>query len=316
MKKLREVTVEIIQKCNSNCIFCSSLSNLYSSIKIPLNKLKEISTFSYENGINTINISGGEPLLYENLVNYLKYNEIIGIKSNIYTSGNIKNFEILDEIISSKLNNNKINFIINYPSFDNNIFQKLINSSEYSTRSINNFIKKLIFNNYNVEAHIVPNELNINSLFKTIKYLKKIGIKRVSLLRLVLQGRAEENAKILKIKNNKKIEELFKLIKEELDNNNFRIRVGIPFSNLLNLNCQCLAGSNKLIFKYDGNVFPCEAFKEVPNNQKYILGNIYKDSLETIWNNHPVQQILLNLKKEAILKNEPCPAQLLYSAYF
>jgi molybdenum cofactor biosynthesis enzyme MoaA len=37
-RTLDEITVEVIQKCNSNCVFCSSLSTPNSINEISLNK--------------------------------------------------------------------------------------------------------------------------------------------------------------------------------------------------------------------------------------------------------------------------------------
>lgn len=61
MRQLKEVSVEITQKCNSSCIFCSSLADASCSNEIPLHKLMEIVDFCREKGAKNINISGGEP---------------------------------------------------------------------------------------------------------------------------------------------------------------------------------------------------------------------------------------------------------------
>ena len=38
------------------------------------------------------------------------------------------------------------------------------------------------------------------------------------------------------------------------------VRLGIPFSNN-RFNCTCNAGTVKISIRYDGNVYPCEVFK-------------------------------------------------------
>ncbi len=47
----------------------------------------------------------------------------------------------------------------------------------------------------------MPNELNLDSIYETSDHLKQLGIKQVSLLRLVPQGRAESNRSTLIINN-------------------------------------------------------------------------------------------------------------------
>ena len=86
-RNLEEITVEVIQKCNSNCVFCSSMSTQKCENEIPINKLKDISSFAKSKQTKTINISGGEPLLKIDLLDFVKYNhEISGLSNIIYIS--------------------------------------------------------------------------------------------------------------------------------------------------------------------------------------------------------------------------------------
>lgn len=312
MRILKEATVEIIQKCNSNCIFCSSISDSTSNKQVPLKKLFEISDFCYSKGLRTMNISGGEPFLYKNLTDYLLYNREIGLNSVIYTSGNIYSMDVIEKLLKDLKDTKDVKIIFNYPTLDKKTFQMLVNSNEFEPQKIDTIITHLIKNGMDIETHIIPNELNIEQLFDTVMHLRNIGVKRVSLLRLVLQGRAKLNADYLQIKNAEYLKQVASEIKKHLVTDNFSVRFGIPFSNYSNIECKCFAGIGKLIFKYDGYVYPCEAYKEAPNNELFVLGNIYKDELEKIWKNHPVHARLIKLKEKALEKHEPCPAQLLY----
>ena len=170
----------------------------------------------------------------------------------------------------------------------------------------------IIKQGFPVEAHIVPHALNIDDLYDSVLHLQKLAVKQVSLLRIVYQGRAESNKHILFLtpKKMKILEKTIQKIKTELCDTTFSLRVGIPFKSLVRQKCECFAGFAKLIFRYDGMVFPCEAFKEAPENMDYMLGNIYTDSLEHIWENHPVHHKLNLLKKTAIKAEEDCPAQI------
>jgi len=75
----------------------------------------------------------------------------------------------------------------------------------------------------------------------------------------------------------------------------------------------CKAGKEKMVFKYDGMVFPCEAFKEAPDNDKFILGDIAVDSLETMWIRAANNPFLNELKIIAKANGLSCPAQILYA---
>jgi len=313
MRKLKEVTIEINQKCKSNCLFCSSFSGISKTHEIPKQKIFEVLQFCKKKGAKTINLSGGEPLLNKDLCDILNFAGSLGIKITIYTSGNVSDLSIFQRILETDIQNSDLKLIFNYPSSRNDVFQTLINDRSISVFNIDKAIEQLVANSIKVEAHIVPNSLNTNYLVETVNHLKTIGVTKVSLLRMVFQGRAEKNKKILEIKDNTKLISIINHIKKEICDKSFNLRVGIPFSNLTKNKCECFAGYSKLIFRYDGVVFPCEAFKEAPDNKEYELGNVYTNDLDDLWSNHPVHRKLQFLKQEAFNVGEVCPAQILYS---
>ncbi len=313
MRKLKEVTIEINQRCKSNCLFCSSFSGISKIHEIPYDKVCEVMQFCKEKGATTINLSGGEPLLNRRICEIISYANSIDLKLTVYTSGNVKDYKIFDTLSETYIPKSNLKFIFNYPSYQDDIFRYLINDDTTTIDNIDGAIKKLITKSIVVEAHIVPNALNIETLFETAQHLKKIGVSKVSLLRMVFQGRAETNKDLLELKENKTLIKIINDIKHNVCDDTFNLRTGIPFSDLTKEKCECFAGYSKLIFRYDGVVFPCEAFKEAPNNEDFQLGNIYHNNLEKIWTNHPVHERLNILKLRAVKSAEACPAQLLYS---
>lgn len=311
-RNLEEITVEVIQKCNSNCIFCSSMSTQKCENEIPINKLKDISSFAKSKQTKTINISGGEPLLKTDLLEFVKYNHEIGLNTAIYTSGNVNVLDFILKIKQDENLSNSVKFIFNYQSSTPAIFAKLTGCDSSIIDLVNSNIKECIGAGFDVEAHIVPNAINLNSIYSTCEFLKEMGVKKVSLLRIVYQGRAENRKDILHIKDETILKNTIEQVQNNITNNDFNIRVGIPFSQYACEEKVCNAGHKKLIIRYDGTVFPCEAFKEAPNNERFILGDIYKDSMETIWNRYFTTNELLCLKEEAKTNCESCPAQMLY----
>ncbi len=312
LRIIKEITVEVTQKCNSNCIFCSSFSESKSNSEIPLSKLKEISSFAKNKMAATINISGGEPLLYPDLIPYLSFNKAQNLFTVIYTSGNADFINFFNELEKTDISISDVRFVFNYQSVDSSVFKKLTKTSvSFSLKTLNENIALCLMKQFDVEVHIVPNAININTIFDTCKFLKEFGVSKVSLLRIVYQGRAEKNKTVLKIEENEKLPFIIEKVRKELCDNTFSLRVGIPYSNLISLKTPCYAGTGKYIIKYDGKVFPCEAFKEAPLNKKFIIGDIYTDDLETIWNRQipPLVELKAKLKDSTC---ESCPAQLLY----
>ena len=250
--------------------------------------------------------------MHDHLHELICYIRSLDLIATIYTSGNIHdNGKLLQAINGASKKD--LRFIFNYPSSDEEIFQRLVASSDFKPSEVDSRILLLLSSGLDVEAHIVPNALNIGNLHETIGHLKTIGVKKVSLLRLVLQGRAQQNKEKLSIHlDNKKLSELFTKIAEEYCDSDFSLRLGVPFRQYSSSNCECLAGTSKLIFRYDGIVFPCEAFKESPTNTDFILGNVYKDTLTAIWDNCSVHRNLSLLRRASSELLESCPAQLLH----
>lgn len=311
-RTLDEITIEVIQKCNSGCIYCSSLSSPNSVNEISLDKLKEIALFANEKQANNINISGGEPLLNEALAEFIDFCYKNELKTNIYTSGNVDFKPFLNSYYIKNIDKSYFKFIFNYHSSNPEIFDKLINCNGFGLDIINENIKLCLENNFDVEVHIVPNALNIDTIYETTRFLKEIGVKKVSLLRMVFQGRAEKHKNQLIIQNPGKLKTIIENIKNNLCDDNFTLRCGIPFNKEAKQDLKCVAGYKKLIIRYDGVVFPCEAFKEAPNSNLYKLGNIKNDSLQKIWDKYYIMDELKKLREEAQVSCESCPAQMLY----
>lgn len=85
-----------------------------------------------------------------------------------------------------------------------------------------------------------------------------MGVKKVSLLRLVPQGRVLENKELVVLSNEEQ-KELKQILAKCQDIYKGKIRLGMPFSAQ---RAACGTGSIKLTVRYDGYVFPCEAFKD------------------------------------------------------
>lgn len=116
---MNELLLEISYKCNLNCIHCSSIN---CNEKIKINDLNE---FSIINNIDVVRLSGGEPTLNNNLIEYINFFKDRNIKIILQTNGyNLLSKHILnniDEINLSLYSNKEVhNFIThNNCTYDN-----------------------------------------------------------------------------------------------------------------------------------------------------------------------------------------------------
>jgi len=195
-----------------------------------------------------VNLSGGEPLLHENIYTLIGWFNKSDIKVNIYTSGIVDDIRYKLLMLKDLFNVNKIvfpvystretlhNFITN-----NNSFDKTKYAIEFSLSL------KL-----NTEVHIVPMQINLYDLNDTIFDLKNIGIEKINILKLVPQGRVLENKYL--IPNDDALEREIKRLKIKYNN---LIKLGLPF----NKQHECVAGKEKLVIQPNGEIIPCESFK-------------------------------------------------------
>lgn len=143
-----------------------------------------------------------------------------------------------------------------------------------------------------VETHVVPMQVNFKHLKSIFEMCYQLGVSKVSILRLVLQGRALVNLSLVKLtgEDSREVTKLIKALKEAYKG---KVRIGLPYSDS-NCRIYCKAASDKINVRYDGNVYPCEVFKDNLLNAK--LGcepdNVWKDSFYDIYKSSPYLNVV------------------------
>lgn len=310
-KLLSELTIEVTQRCPNKCLFCSSLAKKDSENFISLQDVLSLGKQAIELGLSRICISGGEPLCHPDILKIVDGLTYGGLKVSIYTSG-----LIIDE---NKKTNPFLNWDLFYQVNPTLIFNvqstnKIIHDKLVGCNGAFDLTKKSILTafqkGFKVKINIVPNKLNLSSLESTVIDLIEWGVAQISFLRIVYQGYAKDNINDLYLDMNdmKNLESIFNRLLI-YNNEKTRLRFGIPFSGILKKPLKCNAGQNKLIVRYDGNVLPCEGFKDSKDAQ-FILGDIKHNTLkELLIQGHKLTS-LIDLKKK-IFHCETCPAQLI-----
>lgn len=311
---LTDLTIEVNQRCPNRCLFCSSLATENSPHILSLEDILSLGKQAKALGLQNVSISGGEPLCHPNIVDVVQGLFLHGLHVNIYTTGLC--FDGLGELISYKnwgdFRTANPTLIFNIQSSTPEIHDRIVgrNGAFPLTREA---MLRAYEEGYRVEVHIVPNKINLDSLENTVHDLIDWGIERVSFLRIVYQGYARYNKDALFLEQDDlhTLKTIFKSLYEQYANKPF-LRFGIPFSGMVEKPQHCNAGKSKLIIRYDGKVFPCEAFKDATNSS-FILGDIRNDLLSNILHEGLRNTFLLSLKKQVCFE-EPCPAQLLYES--
>lgn len=130
----------------------------------------------------------------------------------------------------------------------------------------------------NVDVHFIPMKPNYRQFSDIIECLEISGVKNISVLNFVPQGRGRDNKEELML-SKEELKEFSEILKKEKEHYSGNIRIGIPLNG--KISHLCTAGTEKLDIKYDGTVLPCPAFKEmsIETMEKYDikLHSIYED---------------------------------------
>lgn len=312
---MKQISVEIIQKCPNRCLHCSSLADSSCILKIEPDQMKKVIDSAAVLHTEVLSISGGEPFLHSDLLAIAAYAKAKGIAVYIYTggvifdgAGSIRSIpeEILREL--HKIAVDKIIFDI--PAISEDIYDKFMGSTGYQGFAFKS-LRAACRTGLCTEIHFVPTRINLGEVENVIRFARESGVSQVSFLGLVPHGRARQNKDKLLLG-----EEESQALKEKLAQiANQQIRIGIPLQLEDSEYC-CYAGKDKLCVRYDGLVFGCEAFKYVHLHDR--LGclvqpdSIYSMALEDIYTDSEY----LKLEREFVARylsdsgcGEKCPVQ-------
>lgn len=277
-KVFNEVHFEIQNKCLLNCKHCSSKKiRMGYSCKYGLKEMKSI--IDTINGPIHIFFTGGEPLIEDSILNYIrelkKYRESIEI--GVFTCGLINSDEGVKSISQEKAIYYKSvglsNCYISIYDLEEKMHSKITNmkdSLKYTLDTIKNFISVGII----VKIHLVLNKYNIGKIEELIKELEELGVEEIRILRLVKSGSAidhwDEIGVDYKQQNN--------VIKNIINNiNKYNVKLTIsgfpdevpcrPFDGAY----KCQGGTNVLYVELNGDIYPCACTK---SDERFRIGHI------------------------------------------
>ena len=272
MKKFKKIYIEITNICNLNCSFCSKEEKQKKTMTQEefTHILTEIKPYTDNIYLHV----KGEPLLHPNLIDFLHIAEEYDIKVNITTNGVLfpKKVDELEKCNSLK----KINFSLHSENDIPNYLDNILNSVEKLTN------KTIIYRLWTLHDGKFDKK-STETVEKIIDYYK-LSPKTVEKIY------NENNVKITPtIYVDKDNEFVWPDENKEENNNGF-----------------CMALKTQLAILVDGTVVPCC----LDSNGKINLGNIYKDSFESIINS----KRCLDLKK-SFQDRKPCEKLCLNCTY-
>ena len=260
--KLKELAIEILQRCPNRCIYCSSLSDLDKSNIIPFEKICQVVDDAKVLSARRICISGGEPFLHPRIVDVVKHVAAAGLECYIYTSGIFYDgrYRSIPVELLNAVKPFVTKLIVNYETTDAERYDVIMGTSCNGLKLLESSILSAVAAGMEVEAHFVPMHINWKDAVSVVERCKQLGVNKVSFLRLVMQGRAHENVNLTALSDDER-REFISLVKSiSISDGDKAIRLGTPFRGN-SFQCACTAGVQKISIRYDGVVHPCESFK-------------------------------------------------------
>lgn len=272
---LKEVKIELTNRCFRNCKHCSSsATNSSNNVKeLDFEDVKKIIYEAKDMNVETIVFTGGEPLMYDRLSELVELTSKLGMKSTIYTFA-YRTDETLNKY--RKLIDLGLNKIV-YSLADS-----LSDEEDISVYGKTEFFDK-VFQNNNARLgfHYTVSKDSFSELqtiiSETIDIFKiKSYFDKVSLLRFVPHGKGTTNMGLSK-------EELLAVKNLYLNSNDKdKIRLGSPWNILRIENSPCIIADEIMIIGFDGIAYPCDSIKYF--TKLGVSGNIRENSLMEMYN--------------------------------
>lgn len=272
---LKEVKIELTNKCSRNCKHCSSnATNSFGNLKeLDFDDVARIIKEAKIMGVDTIVFTGGEPLMYNRLPELIKLTAKLGMNSTIYTFA---------YRIDETLNKYRILINLGLNKIVYSLADSLSNEKDISNYDIEYFFDK-VFENNNAKLgfHYAVSKDSFSILEPIVsesikKFKNKKYFDKVSLLRFVPHGKGTINMDLSK-------EELFVIKTFYLNlGDKDKIRLGSPWNILGIENNPCIIADEIMIIGFDGIAYPCDSIKYF--TELGISGNIRENTLIELYN--------------------------------
>lgn len=282
--------IELTSKCNERCIHCyipheDKLYNIddnlyYDTIK----QLKDI-------GIISISLSGGEPMLHPNFLEFLKYAQDSDFYVKVFT-----NLTLLNEEIIKQMKNNRTSVYVSLYSM-NEVNHDAITQMKGSFNKTKSNILKLIENNIPVYINCPIMDYNKNDYNEVYKWAKDLNLE----VRVDYDIMARCDYTTDNLKHRLKVEEMGEIVHTILDNDENskkQIASSSEFPSKsdadINFNSErrlCGACITCCCIDAKGNVYPCTGWN-------YNCGNLNETSLKYIWEKSPQMLYIRSLNRK------------------
>lgn len=282
--RLTDLTLEITNACHHRCVHCSTYGGIPRENELTQDERLDVLRQACALGLIELRLLGGEPLLRkEDTFELLAEANRLGVKKAlIYTSAAENDFGWLTTLR---------NFAPMEVSAEASIYSATqavhdgITVKPLSFERLLSNSKEAVQVGFDLNWNFVWMKPNFWELGPVIALASKIGIRRVRILRLMLNGRARENRDTLELPAEMEIqcETILNLLTSRYPDVFIAHSKPLVFqlgrSNHDHV-ASCSAGKGQIILQADGRVLPCIGMKDTPQLE---IGNVRIETIEDIF---------------------------------
>lgn len=284
---LKDLFLEVTLRCNAKCEHCGSNCGFeqprdeISAEKLK-GALKNIAD-NYKAKDIILNVTGGEPLMRQDLFDIMEYANELGFHWGMTSNGMLINDEILKKM--NETNMETISISIDGLKDTHESFRKVPGSFDNIVKNIQDL--QNLPSIKIVQVTTVANKKNLHELEDIYNLMKTIGITSWRVLNVDPIGRAKDNKELLLDKDEYKY--LFNFIKKKRNENIMNVEYGC--SHYLGINLEkelrytyftCLTGITVASILSNGDISICPNVERRP---EFVQGNIKYDEFSYVWEN-------------------------------
>lgn len=290
--------IEITSRCNERCVHCY-IPHKNKNTDIEPNLFYNIIQQCKEMGVMDITLSGGEPMLHPNFIDFLHTAKSNDFSVTILSNLTLLTEEIIKELKAICLSGVQVSLYSMNPLIHDSI-TKIPGSFEKTL----NGIMRLRENNIPIQISCPTMNQNKFCYADVAKWATKLGIRTYT--DCILMARYDHSTDNLS--NRMQIEDMKTVINDIIENDlSYQELIKLTNFNALSKSNPediiCSVGIMSLCMVANGNIFPCAGW------QDYVCGNVTETSLKEIWLHSSKLNYLRNLRKKDLEKCINCPNQ-------
>lgn len=289
---LSELVLEVTNACPHRCIHCSTSGGIALPGELSRQEKLKVIREACALGIQDLRLLGGDPLhRLRDTVELLAEANLRGVaRGHICTAACSPQhgwIQLLREMTPIQ-----ISVDVSVYSANKQIHDQVTTTPGSHDLALSNS-RRAVEAGLQLSWNFVWMKLNFFELIPVVRLASELGIRRVRVLRLMLNGRAKENRALLEIPSEwiPQCDHLFRSAQVEALNVELTCSKPLNFQLTAARNRKleaCGACRNQIVVQSNGIAIPCIGMKDMPELE---LGSVRSDSLEEIWSRASVSPI-------------------------